>query len=72
MLDWSNNSISLIDLKKELQSMEASEFQVATSNAETNVTSMNNSSEEMKLYSGTTLCKSKYAIKNQLFVKHIS
>ena len=52
--------------------MEASEFQVATSNAETNVTSMNNSSEEMKLYSVTTLCKSKYAIKNQLFVKHIS
>ena len=72
MLGWSNDSISLIDLKKELQSMEASEFQVATSNTETDAPSTNNSSEEMKLYSGTTLCKSKYAIKNQLFVKHIS
>ena len=52
--------------------MEDSEFQVATSNTETDAPSTNNSSEEMKLYSGTTLCKSKYAIKNQLFVKHIS
>lgn len=66
MLDLSNYNFVFIDLNKELQSMEESEFQVATSNAETNVTSMNNSSEEMKLYSGTTLCKSKYAINHLL------
>ena len=53
-------TFALIDLKEELQSMEENKYAEVVTEAETNVSSTSEASEEVKLYSATT--RSKYRV----------